>query len=117
MCLLASLVNQTVFSVCACAFGLVGGGNAGSRYIVSGISSRLVNRILAPIYSAGARSALMRIRTHVRTYVHDRLAFLVRPGALGRLNDEKFKYKKSFQEMKGDRDGKSAKRSPTRYCL
>ena len=46
-------------------------------------------------YSAGARSVLMRMRTQcmyvriasLRTYV---LAFLVRPGALGRLNEEKF---------------------------
>ena len=43
--------------------------------------------------SAGARSALMRMRTqclHV-------LAFFVRPGALGRLNE----VGKSFHEMKG----------------
>ena len=40
---------------------------------------------LALSYSAGARSALMRMRAQC-IYV---LAFLVRPGALGRLNEEK----------------------------
>ena len=36
--------------------------------------------------------------------------------ALNRLNEEKLS-EKSFPEMKGDRDGKSSKRSATRYCL
>ena len=43
-------------------------------------------------------------------------AFLVRPGALGSPQLRKFSGT-SIHEMKGDRDGKSAKTSAKRNCL
>ena len=53
-------------------------------------------------YSAGARSALMRMRTYVRN---------VRVLGAPWRSQQRNKYKNHFHEMKRDRDGKSAKRS------
>ena len=91
-------------------------------------------------YSAGARSALMRMRIHVLYSTVLSLArnfcSLIRQqgklkkklrtsrdvsiiGALGSPQLRKMSGTsiKSFHEMKGYRDGKSTKRSGTRYCL
>ena len=45
MCIIYSLVNQTVFFVCACVFRLLGGGNA-EKYSISSPKIRLVHETI-----------------------------------------------------------------------
>ena len=53
-------------------------------------------------------------------YMHERIAFVVRPGTLILLQLRKMSGTSiyaSIKIMNGDRDGKSAKMSATRNCL